>query len=151
MWKLLYSLQFIPTGLTINISIGSDNGLASDRWQVVMWTNGDLFVWHKYASWGLDGLSTLIPMKCARACISFGLFLFHRHYTMDTCILYVFFNDIEQHYMMGHVTDVILKWIYYMGWIGTKLQRNTINRIIPALKCGQQKLTGWKPPKMISI
>ena len=40
-------------------SICSDNGLAPARWQIIIWTNGGLFYWRKYASLGLDEILTL--------------------------------------------------------------------------------------------
>ena len=44
-------------------SIGSDNGLAPTRWQVIIWTNGGLVHWRIYASLSLNGLKGIICHK----------------------------------------------------------------------------------------
>ena len=47
-------LKFVISGLVDNISIGSDNGLASNRRQVIIWTNADPSHWCKCAALGRD-------------------------------------------------------------------------------------------------
>ena len=44
-------------------SIGSDNGLAPNRRQAIIWTNGDLDYWRIYASLGLNELNGLQNLK----------------------------------------------------------------------------------------
>ena len=38
-------------------SIGSDNGLAPPKRQVIIWTNDELFYWRLYAALGLNELT----------------------------------------------------------------------------------------------
>ena len=40
-------------------SIGSDNGLALNRWQAIIWTNDGLIWWPIYALFGLDELKKM--------------------------------------------------------------------------------------------
>ena len=39
------------------VTIGSDNGLAPNRRQAIIWTNDGLIYWHIYASLSLNELS----------------------------------------------------------------------------------------------
>ena len=41
------------------VIIGSDNGLAPNRRQAIIWTNDGLVYWRIYASVGLDELSVI--------------------------------------------------------------------------------------------
>ena len=50
------SLKYVPYGLIDNVIIGSDNGLASNRRQAIIWTNNGLVYWRIYASLGLNEL-----------------------------------------------------------------------------------------------
>ena len=60
-----------PVGCTTDLSsrftrIGSDNGLALNRWQAIIWTNADPIHWRIYAElWGDDSMSpcTLSPIN----------------------------------------------------------------------------------------
>ena len=49
MCSLGYNLQYG--------SIGSDNGLAPNRWQAIIWTNVGMLYWCIYASLGLNELT----------------------------------------------------------------------------------------------
>ena len=40
-------------------SISSDNGLAPNRQQAIIWTNDGIVYWRTYASLSLDGLRSL--------------------------------------------------------------------------------------------
>ena len=40
-WSLFMRFQ--------SVSIGSNNGLISNRWQAIIWSNSDLLSWHMYA------------------------------------------------------------------------------------------------------
>ena len=52
------SLKFYPQGSNWQYdSIGSDDGLGSNRRQAIVWTNGGLGYQHIYASLGLNELS----------------------------------------------------------------------------------------------
>ena len=50
------SLKFVPKGLIDNVSIGSGNGLAPNRWQAITWSNADPFHWCIYVTLGVDEL-----------------------------------------------------------------------------------------------
>ena len=52
--KLFHWGFFFRFQLTLNL--GSDNGLAPNRRQAIIWTNGDLVCWRIYVSIGLDAL-----------------------------------------------------------------------------------------------
>ena len=50
-------LNFVPKdSIDTNNSIGSDNGLAPNRWQAIIWINGYLVYWRIYASLSLNEL-----------------------------------------------------------------------------------------------
>ena len=51
------SLKFVPKGLiNDNPALVSDNGLAPNRRQAIIWINADSMHWHIYAAQGRDGL-----------------------------------------------------------------------------------------------
>ena len=53
-----FSLKIFSWGSNYQYtSIGSDNGLALNRRQAIIWTKGGLVYWHMYASLGLNELS----------------------------------------------------------------------------------------------
>ena len=63
------SLKYVPYGLIDNVIIGSDNGLASNRRQAIIWTNNGLVYWRIYASLGLNELvycsnNGVVLIKC---------------------------------------------------------------------------------------
>ena len=55
-------------------SIGSENGLAPNRWQAITWTNDGLVYWHIYASLGLNE-SNKKKLIINKLLISFGMYL----------------------------------------------------------------------------
>ena len=53
----MIGLEFIPRGpVENNTASEQDNGLALNRWQAIIWTNGGLGWWRIYASLGLNEL-----------------------------------------------------------------------------------------------
>ena len=53
-WLKFYWNLFLRVHLTINPAL--DNGLAPNRWQVIIWTNAHPIHWRRYAALGADGL-----------------------------------------------------------------------------------------------
>ena len=56
--------RFVPKGPIDNVSIGSGNGWAPNRWQAITWTNADPGGWRICAALGEDEL------KCCLGIIS---------------------------------------------------------------------------------
>ena len=45
-------------------SVGSDNGLAPNRWQAIIWTNVDPIHWRIYAALGGDEYRRIVDKAC---------------------------------------------------------------------------------------
>ena len=90
-------LKYVPRGvLDNNVSIGSNDGLASNRWQAIIWSNDDPVHWHIYASSGLNELThwgqcyDLLSLHMTRAvvaCVVIRLFQGPTHTTSSRCLV----------------------------------------------------------------
>ena len=45
------------------INIGPGNGMTSNNWEAIIWTDDGLFYWHIYASIGLNELIKISDMQ----------------------------------------------------------------------------------------
>ena len=58
----------------LEFRIGSDNGLAPNRWQAIIWTNDDPVQWRKYESLDLNELSHQVTTSIDAAMMSNPVF-----------------------------------------------------------------------------